>query len=64
MSQITIHPSWKTALADVFEQEYFKNVTSFVKREIQTGQTIYPHPRNIFAAYDLTPLDEVKVVII
>ena len=64
MSDVKIHPSWKQALADIFEQDYFKNVTDFVKREIQSGQTIYPHPRSIFAAFDLTPLDDVKVVII
>ena len=64
MSNIRIHPTWKIALADVFEQPYFERVSQFVKDEIKTEKVIYPHPKNIFAAFDSTPFDEVKVVIL
>ena len=68
MSDVKIHPSWKQALADIFEQDYFKNVTDFVKREIQSGQTIYPHPRSIFAAFEgwffLPPQEQFQIVLL
>lgn len=64
MSEVRIHDSWKTVLADVFEQDFFKSITKFVKDEISAGQTIYPHPKNIFAAFDMAHFDDVKVVVL
>ncbi len=64
MSEIRLEQSWKKALTNEFEKEYFKNLSQFIKDEVLSGQTIYPHPKNIFAALDNTPLNTVKVVIL
>lgn len=61
--EVVIGPSWKQALQEEFEKDYFKNLVVFVKEEYQT-QTCYPPASKIFAAFNRTPLDQVKVVII
>lgn len=64
MTEIKLHESWKKALAEEFGKQYFNELSQFVRKEISSGQIIYPHPRNIFAALDKTPFDTVKVVIL
>lgn len=61
--EVRIEPSWKKALADEFGQEYFNDLTAFVKNEYLTS-TVYPKPQDLFRAFDLTPFDSVKVVIL
>ena len=61
--EVKIEPSWKEALAEEFAEPYFKDLTEFVKSEYQKG-TVYPHPKNIFRAFELTPFEKVKVVIL
>lgn len=63
MAEVRIEPSWKDALADQFSQEYWEELTSFVKSEYQE-KTVFPPARNIFHAFDACPFDTVKVVII
>lgn len=60
---VEIEQSWKEKLADEFEKEYFKELTNFVKEEYESG-SVYPHPKNVFRAFELTPFDDVKVVIL
>ncbi len=64
MTNVKIHDSWKTALSEEFNKPYFEMLSQFVKDEILNGQTIYPHPKNIFAAMNQTPFESVKVVIL
>ena len=61
---VKIEESWKAALADEFNKEYFIKLTDFVRAEYLSGKAIYPAPANIFNAFNLCPLDKVKVVII
>lgn len=61
---VKMEPSWKLALLDEFEQDYFKSLIAFLKNEKQNNQVIYPNGSHIFAAFDYTPFDKVKVVII
>jgi uracil-DNA glycosylase len=61
--EVKIEQSWKQALESEFGKEYFKELTGFVKEEYKSGG-IYPAPRNIFRAFELTPFNEVKVVIL
>ena len=61
---VKIEQSWKNALNAEFEKDYFKNLTEFVRGEYLSGQTIYPAAKNIFNAFNLCPLPDVKVVII
>jgi uracil-DNA glycosylase len=61
--QVKIEDSWKKVLAQEFEETYFRELVEFVKSEYQSS-TVYPPPKFIFRAFDLTPFDQVKVVII
>ena len=61
---VKIEQSWKDVLSGEFEKEYFKKLTDFVRAEYLSGKTIYPEPKNIFNAFNLCPLSNVKVVII
>lgn len=63
MKEVEIHPSWKAGLQKQFEADYFKNLRQFLLQEKQQF-TIYPPGNRIFAAFDHTPLDKVKAVII
>ncbi len=58
-----IEATWKEALKDEFEQPYFQQLREFVKDEYRNG-VVYPPANKIFAAFDATPIDKVKVVII
>ncbi|MFQ6739310.1 MAG: uracil-DNA glycosylase [Alphaproteobacteria bacterium] len=61
---VKIEESWNRALSDEFNKDYFVKLTDFVRGEYLSGKTIYPAPKNIFNAFNLCPLDKVKVVII
>jgi len=60
---VQMEASWKEVLKAEFEKPYFKELTDFVKAEY-AEQTVYPHPKHIFRAFELTPFNEVKVVIL
>ena len=60
---VKIEESWKAHLKDEFEKEYFIKVTNFIRGEYQTKQ-IFPPAKLIFNAFDHTPFDKVKVVIL
>ncbi len=61
---VKIEESWKRELATEFDKDYFVKLTDFVRGEYLSGKQIYPAARNIFNAFNLCPLDDVKVVII
>lgn len=61
--KIKIEESWKEKLSDFFNTEIFKNLTDFVRGEYQK-KTVYPAPKNIFNAFQLTPFEKIKVVIL
>ena len=63
MSDVKIHPSWKKVLNSEFEKPYWKTLTDTVKKQY-TSTIVYPAAKNIFRAFDLCPLDQVKVVIL
>ena len=58
-----IEESWKFALADEFRADYFKNLVSFVREEARK-QVIYPPGKDIFSAFNHTPLTAVRVVLL
>lgn len=64
MSGVQIHPSRKMALADEFSQPYFSQIKQSLLEKKAAWETIYPPGSQIFAAFDATPLDKVKVVIL
>jgi uracil-DNA glycosylase len=61
--QPQIHESWKAALKDQFEAEYFSKLKDFLVEEKKQA-LIYPPGPFIFNAFEQTPLDKVKVVIL
>lgn len=61
--EVAIEASWKEKLEEAFARDTFKVLTDFVKNEYAQGAT-YPHPKNIFKAFELCPYDKVKVVIL
>ena len=62
--QVKIEQSWKEALAPEFGKPYFEALVRFLHEEKAAGKTIYPPGPQIFRAFDLTPLPDVKVVIL
>lgn len=64
MSRIQIEESWKSALSEEFKQPYFQSLATYLKKEKAAGKTIYPPGSMIFNAFNTTPFDQVKVVIL
>jgi uracil-DNA glycosylase len=62
--EITLHPSWLERLRPEFEQDYMAGLKRFLLTEKKEGKRIFPKGANWFRALDLTPLDEVRVVIL
>ena len=60
---VKIEASWKKALEKEFSEKYFQDLVKFVKQEYNNS-TIYPPAKFIFNAFELTPFDKVKVVIL
>ena len=60
---VKIEQSWKEYLVSEFEKPYFLNLVNFVKNEYAT-KTIYPKGSQIFNAFEKTPFDNVKVVVL
>ena len=63
MSTVRIEPAWKKVLETEFDKPYWKSLTNGV-RDQYTTTTVYPPAKNVFRAFDLCPLDKVKVVIV
>ena len=61
---VRIEQSWKDALAPEFGKPYFEQLVRFLHQEKAAGKVIYPPGSLIFRAFDLTPVDQVKVVIL
>ncbi len=59
-----IEPSWQSALQQEFALPYFANIQAFLLNEYTENQTVYPPSELIFNAFNLTPFDKVKVVIL
>ena len=58
-----IEDSWKQILKDEFESGYFTELTAFLREE-KKNYIIYPPGPEIFSAFNLTPFNKVKVVIL
>ncbi len=62
--EVKINSSWKGVLNEEFGKPYFEELVLFLRKEKSSGKTIYPPGGLIFNAFDLTPFDKVKVVIL
>lgn len=61
---VKIEASWKEMLKDEFSKPYFQQISLHIKTEKSQGKTIYPPGSLIFNAFNTTPFDKVKVVIL
>lgn len=61
--KVNIEPSWAETLQGEFDKEYFVRLTQFVREEY-SHNTCYPPGNEIFNAFNLCPVDKVKVVIL
>ncbi len=64
MRDIKLEKSWQDLLGSEFEKPYMDELKSFLVQEQDNGKTIYPPREDIFNALNLTPFDQVKVVIL
>lgn len=56
--------SWESIINDERDKEYFQNVLAFVEQQRNSGKTIYPPQEQVFSAFDMTPFESVRVVIL
>jgi len=61
---IKLHPAWLERLQPQFDEPYMGELKRFLLDEKQRGKSIFPKGANWFRALDLTPLDQVRVVIL
>ena len=61
---IQLEASWKNRLIEEFQKDYMKNLKLFLTEEKQKNKTIYPKGPEYFSALDLTPFEQVKVIIL
>src|ERR1044071_8967426 len=61
---VKIEPRWKEILKEDFNKPYFQQIVLHLKTEKLQNKTIYPPGSQIFNAFNTTPIDKVKVVIL
>lgn len=59
-----LHPSWQTVIGDELHKPYMEALRAFLKQEKAAGKTIFPPSPLIFNAFNHTPFEQVRVVII
>jgi len=64
MTGVKLHPSWLAPLGSEFEQDYMAALRAFLVAEKAAGKRIFPRGPEWFRALDLTPLEQVRVVIL
>jgi len=62
--RVKLEPSWKARIGDYLERPDMQALSAFLRAEKQAGKVIYPPGPDIFAAFDHTPFDQVRVVIL
>jgi len=64
LAKVRMPEDWKAALADELTSDNMDQLRDFLRQEYQAGKNIYPPAPLMFNAFDLTPLSQVKVVIL
>lgn len=59
-----LHASWQAEIGQEFDKPYMQDLRAFLKQEKAAGKVIYPPSHQIFNAFNHTPFDQVRVVII
>ena len=61
---VRLEPSWKARVGDWFAREDMRALSAFLRQRKVAGARIYPPGPQIFSAFEATPFDAVKVVIL
>jgi uracil-DNA glycosylase len=61
---VKLEKSWLKVLKEEFEQEYMLQLKQFLLEQKKANEIVYPKSEDIFKAFELTPFDKVKVVIL
>lgn len=64
VANVKLEPGWLAALGDQFDQPYMQQLKAFLAQEKADGKVIYPIGSQWFNAFNTTPFDQVKVVIL
>ncbi|MBV2208984.1 MAG: uracil-DNA glycosylase [Thermomonas sp.] len=64
MAALQLEPSWKARIGDWFEREDMQHLSAFLRQRKAAGAAIYPPGKDIFAAFNATPFNAVKLVIL
>lgn len=64
MKKLLKSKGWSKILYPEFKKEYFCDLTAFLENEMSNGTTIYPDQKDLFAAFNNTDFEDIKVVII
>lgn len=64
LARVQMPEDWKLVLADELTSQNMDNLREFLKQEYGSGKSIYPKASQMFNAFNLTPLSNVKVVIL
>lgn len=64
LARVALEPGWKAALAGEFASPYMDALRGYLQAEKQSGATVYPRGPDIFNAFNFTPFEQVKVVIL
>lgn len=62
--EIKLHSSWCDVLADQFNKDYMRQLREFLVQQKAAGKVIYPPGSQWFSAFNYTPFDRVRVVIL
>ncbi len=63
-NSIALEASWQALMVEEFRQPYMEKLRAFLRQEKDAKKIIYPLSKNIFKAFDYTPVEKVKVVIL
>ena len=63
-SQVQMESSWKSRLLPEFEKPYMQNLKTFLQEELKRNKRIYPPGGEYFNAFNTTPFDKVRAVIV
>lgn len=64
VESVRLEPSWKSRVGAWFDREDMQTLSAFLRERLANGHPVFPAPSNMFAAFDATPFDQVKVVIL
>ena len=62
--ELRLEPSWKARVGEWFARDDMQALSAFLRERRAAGARIHPAPADLFAAFEATPFDDVKVVIL